>query len=525
MDERRSHRTLPPAASGGSGGRLRRPGGAAGQEREVNAQISRVAVAALVLLSALIVGTTYWQAWAASGLADRRDNSIQRVAEFEIDRGRILASDRRTVLARNIRKRVGDKTLYFRRYPTGGLFAHAVGYSTQLRSRTGLERSQNDFLTAANANLNTVLDRTLDRLRGKTIKGNDVVLTLNPRAQRVAMGALAGNCGAVAAIEPATGRVLVLASRPTYNPNLVEQRGGFARITRKRGGCQSPLLNRATSGLYPPGSIFKVVTGSAALESGKFTPESRFNDPGYCIEYGRRVQNYDTTRPYGGVNLYQGLQYSINSVFCEIGKKLGGIEILDQSRRFGFYSDPPLDTPPDERSPSGLYKDGKLYFPEDNFKVDPGRLAFGQERMLVTPIQMAMVAGTVANGGIVMRPTLVQRVQARDGQRVSRIRPSELGRAISATTARELTAMMGSVVSSGTGTAAQISGVSVAGKTGTAETGVSGRNVTWFIAFAPAERPRVAIAVVLENQSGTGGTTAAPIAKQVMEALLPSSRT
>jgi peptidoglycan glycosyltransferase len=491
----------------------------------MNAQISRVAVAALVMLAALIVATTYWQVWAAPALAERRDNSIQRVAEFQVDRGRIFASNGRTVLARNMRKKVGGKTLYFRRYPTGGLFAHAVGYSTQVRSRTGLERSQNDFLTAANENLSTVVDTTLDRLRGSTIKGNDLILTLNSGAQRVAMGALTGNCGAVAAIDPSTGRVLVLASRPTYNPNLVEKPGGFARITRKRGGCQSPLLNRATSGLYPPGSIFKVVTGAAALESGKFTPASRFNDPGYCLEYGRRVQNYDTTSPFGSVNLHQAMQYSINSVFCEVGKRINGLTILDQARRFGFYSDPPLDTPPEERSPSGLYDDGRLYFPEDRFQVDPGRLAFGQERMVVTPLQMAMVAGAVANRGVVMRPTLVQRVESREGKVVTRLDPSDLGRAMSAQTAGELRAMMESVVSAGTGTNGQISGVRVAGKTGTAETGVAGRNVTWFITFAPAERPRVAIAVVLENQSGTGGTTAAPIAKRVMEALLPAGRT
>jgi penicillin-binding protein A len=317
----------------------------------------------------------------------------------------------------------------------------------------------------------------------------------------------------------------VLASRPTYNPNLVERPGGFARITRRRGGCGSPLVNRATAGLYPPGSIFKVVTGAAALESGKFTPQSRFVDPGYCIEYGRRVENYDTSSPFGSVNLHQALQYSINSVFCEIGKRLGGLEILEQARRFGFYSDPPLDTPPEERDPSGLYSEGDLYQPKDRFDVDPGRLAFGQERMLVTPLQMAMVVATVANRGVVMQPRLVQRVQARDGSLVSRPKSSELGRVMSEETARDLTAMMQSAVSSGTGTAAQLSGIPVAGKTGTAETGVAGRNHTWFIAFAPADRPRVAIAVVVENQSGTGGTVAAPMAKQVMEALLPSGRT
>jgi peptidoglycan glycosyltransferase len=491
----------------------------------MNNQISRVAVAALVMLAALIVATTYWQVWAAPALADRRDNTIQLVAQFEVDRGRIFASDGRTVLATNTRRRVGGKTLFFRRYPTGGVFAHAVGYSTQVRSRTGVERSHNDFLTAANTNLSTVVDTTLDRLQGSTIKGNDLILTLHPRAQGVALRALAGNCGAVAAIDPATGRVLVLATRPTFDPNQVERPGGFARITRPRGGCRSPLLNRATSGLYPPGSIFKVVTGAAALESGRFSPASPFSDPGYCTVYGRRVNNYDTTSPFGGVNLHQAMQYSINSVFCNIGKSLGGIAILDQGRRFGFYSDPPLDTPPEERSPSGLYDDGKLFFPDDDFDVDPGRLAFGQERMLVTPLQMAMVAGAVANRGVVVRPTLVRRVEARSGKVVTRFEPEDLGRAMSAQTAAQLAAMMASVVSGGTGTAAQIPGVSVAGKTGTAETGVSGRNVTWFIAFAPVESPRVAIAVVLENQTGTGGTTAAPIAKQVMEALLRSRRT
>jgi penicillin-binding protein A len=491
----------------------------------MNHQISRVAVAALVMLAALIVATTYWQVWAAPALAERRDNTIQLVAQFEVDRGRIFASDGRTVLATNTRRRVGGKTLFFRRYPTGGVFAHAVGYSTQVRSRTGVERSHNDFLTAANTNLSTVVDTTLDRLRGSTIKGNDLVLTLHPRAQGVALRALAGNCGAVAVIEPATGRVLVLATRPTFDPNQVERPGGFARISRPRGGCRSPLLNRATSGLYPPGSIFKVVTGAAALESGRYSPASPFSDPGYCTVYGRRVNNYDTTSPFGGVNLHQAMQYSINSVFCNIGKSLGGIKVLDQARRFGFYSDPPLDTPPEERSPSGLYDDGKLFFPDDNFAVDPGRLAFGQERMLVTPLQMAMVAGAVANRGVVMRPTLVRRVEARGGKVVTRFEPEELGRAMGAQTAGELAAMMASVVSGGTGTTAQIPGISVAGKTGTAETGVSGRNVTWFIAFAPVESPRVAIAVVLENQTGTGGTTAAPIAKQVMEALLRPGRT
>jgi peptidoglycan glycosyltransferase len=372
------------------------------------------------------------------------------------------------------------------------------------------------------------VDRTLDKLRGITQRGNNVVTTLDVRGQRAAVEALAGKCGAAVAVEPETGRVLVMASAPTFDPNLAERR--FARISQISGPCQpaAPLLNRASQGLFIPGSIFKIVTATAALDSGRFNPSSTFVDRGYCIEYGKKVFNYsDQSGPnvFGTVDFGDAVENSINSVFCEIGKKLGGLEILEQARRFGFYSDPPLDTPPEERSASGLYDDGKLYQPEDNFKVDPGRLAFGQERMLVTPMQMAMVAGTVGNGGVVMRPTLVQRVESRDGQVISRLDSDNLGRALSEQAARELAAMMESVVASGTGTAAQISGIRVAGKTGTAETGVAGRNHTWFIAFAPAEKPRVAIAVVVENQSGTGGTIAAPIAKQVLEALLPSGRT
>jgi len=486
----------------------------------VNPQISRLALAALALLVALIVATTYWQTWAVAGLEARKDNAIQRVAQFSIRRGVMYASDGRTVLAANRRKKVKGQTLYFRRYPQRGLAAHAVGYSTQVRFRTGLERSLNDYLTGANAHLDTVLDTTLDRLRGVTIKGNNAVLTLNARAQRVALKALAGNCGAIVALEPRTGKVLVMASSPTYDPNAVEQ--NYRLIKRIRAACRpaSPLLNRAANGTYAPGSTFKVVTAAAALDSGRYKLSSTFVDPGYCIEYGKRVQNYDTTRPFGRVNLLQALQHSINSVFCEIGKTLGPETLVRYAKRFGFYSRPPLETPEDERTASGLYRKGRLFEPKDSSQADPGRFAFGQERLLVTPLQMAMVAATVANGGIVMKPHLVARILSPGGSVVTRTKPRRLNRALKPESARDLTLMMEAAVSAGTGTAAAIPGIRVAGKTGTAETGVKGRNTTSFIAFAPVDAPRVAIAVILENQSGTGGKTAAPIAKTVMEALL-----
>jgi peptidoglycan glycosyltransferase len=482
----------------------------------MNRQITRVAVVALVLLASLIVATTYWQAYAAPELAERQDNSIQRVAQFTVKRGQIYAADRRTLLATNKRVRVAGQTLYFRVYPQRGLAAHVVGYSTQVRSRAGLERSENDFLTGSNLNLNTVVETTLDKLRGSTVEGNDLITTIRPGAQRIALNALGGRCGGAVALEPSTGKVLVSVSSPTYDPNLIEE--NFGAAARPKFGC-APLINRVTAGLYAPGSSFKVVTAAAALDSGQFNAESRFNDPGFCEEYGKRVNNYDTSSPFGNVNLVEAMQYSINSVFCNMGKAIGGRSIVAAMKRFGFYSVPPLETPVNERSASGLYDKGKLFDPKEDSEVDPGRLAFGQERLQITPLQMAMVAAAIANGGTVMKPTVVDRIVGPDGSTVARTRPQALGRAVESDHARSIAEMMEKVVCCGTGGAGRLS-VPTGGKTGTAETGVEGRNTTWFIAFAPVDRPRVAVAVALEKQSGTGGTTAAPIARQIMQALI-----
>ena len=492
----------------------------------MNRQIAQLALIGLALIGALIVGTTYWQTWAAAGLADRQDNAIKLVAQFSIKRGLIRAADG-TILATNRRKRTkSGQTVYFRRYPTAGLFAHLVGYSTVSRSRTGLEASENDYLTGSNTNLTTILNKTLTQLRGATLKGNDLWLTVQPRAQRIAMAQLAGKCGAAVALDPRTGAVLVMASRPTYNPNLVEK--NFGLISRVHAACQSPapLLNRATDGLFTPGSSFKVVTSAAALDSGRYTINSTFVDRGYCIEYGQRVHNFaDQSGPevFGTVNFLQALEHSINAVFCQIGQTIGATAILNSAKRFGFYKDPPLDTPSNERSPSGLYRRGRLFFPSRPDQVDVGRLAFGQGPAtadpLVTPLQMAMVAAGVANQGVVMRPYVVGRVTAPDGSTIERTKPHKYHRAMHTSTAQALNQMMQAVVTGGTGTAAQIPGIRVAGKTGTAETG-GPLNTTSFIAFAPADAPRVAVAVVLQNQTGAGGTTAAPIAKAIMESIL-----
>ncbi|TMM27663.1 MAG: penicillin-binding protein 2 [Actinobacteria bacterium] len=492
----------------------------------MNRQITKLAVASLILLAALIVATTYWQTWASAGLAEKQDNAIQRVAQFRIKRGLIRAADG-TILATNVRRKVGGQTLYFRRYPTGRLFADLVGYSTQGRSRAGVEQSENAYLTSSNANLSTIFNKTIDRIKGVTITGNDLILSVRPSIQRLANQQLAGKCGAAVVMNPKTGKVYALASQPTYDPNLVENH--FNLIKAPGAPCHpaAPLLNRATDGLFTPGSTFKVVTATAALDSHKFTPESTFYDPGYCIEYGKQVSNAASpdgpVESFGHPTLALGLQHSINSVFCNVGKALGAGTILEYMKKFGFYKDPPLETPANEKVPSGLYNGGRLFFPSHPAtQVDPGRLAFGQERLAVTPLQMAMVASTIANGGVAMDPQVLNRVVDAGGHTVVRIQPQKLRRVMSPQTAGEITSMMVAAVNDGTGGAAAIPGISVAGKTGTAETGSSGINTTWFICFAPADHPQVAVAVTLENQTGFGGTTAAPIAKLLMQAGLSS---
>jgi len=497
----------------------------------VNKQISRVALVALLLLAALIVGTTYWQVWAAPGLAARQDNAIERVAQFRIKRGLIYASDGKTVLAANKAVKKAGETLFFRRYPTNGFASQVVGYSTQGRSRAGIERQENAYLTASNANLGTIWSKLTDKLKGTTVTGNNLVLNLNVKAQKLAESALAGNCGSAVVLNPKTGAVEVMASSPTYDPNKIESPNGYASILHSPSACpgsSSALLNRATQGLFVPGSTFKTVTAAAALDSGKFKQDSRFDDPGYCTEYGKQISNAlnpdQTAESYGNVDFLAAYEHSINAVFCNIGKSLGAKTVLDEAKKFGFYSKPPIELPSNEVAPSGLYnlQKGALY---DNPKiVDPGRLAFGQEHLLATPLQMALVAAAVANNGTIMTPHLVKKVTAPGGGTVVKFKPQIWRKAMKPATAAILNQFMQAVVTGGTGTTAAIPGVAVAGKTGTAETKDNHVYTAWFIFFAPADNPTVAGAVVLEHQlNGFGGSVAAPIARQLMEALLPAT--
>jgi peptidoglycan glycosyltransferase len=272
----------------------------------VNTQLRHISVIALVLLAVLIGSTTYWQTWARAGLADRKDNSVSIINRLTVDRGKILASDG-TVLANNRSHRKKGLTIFTRHYPQNDLAPQVIGYSTSAGTTTGLEASLDDYLTGANTNLSNTLKEELDKLGGRTVKGNNVILTLRPAVQRLALNELAGRCGEVVELDAKTGAVYAMASSPTYNANLIEQPKGFAKIGRIKGTCgdKTALQNNATAGRYPPGSTFKLVTASAALDTGAVTPTTGFYDPGYCHEYGQKVYNSAAptrrrrTRPLG----------------------------------------------------------------------------------------------------------------------------------------------------------------------------------------------------------------------------------
>jgi peptidoglycan glycosyltransferase len=492
----------------------------------VNKQLRHVCVTALILLAALIVSTTYWQTWAVGSLANRQGNATELIARLTVDRGKILAVG--NLLATNRRHHKRGITVFTRHYPQNDLAPQVVGYATTLGTTTGLEQSLDDYLTGANTNLSNTFKQELDKLGGQTVKGDNVQLTLRPDIQRLALQQLAGRCGAVVVLDAKTGAVLTMASSPTYNANLMVQPNGYNTVKKIKGTCgdASALVNNAAAGLYPPGSTFKMVTAAAALDSGAFTPTSPFNDPGYCIEYGQHVSNAgnpDQNGPeaFGNVTLAQGFEHSINSVFCNIGKQIGGEEILKYAKRFGFYSLPPLETPSDERQISGLYKNFKLYDPTSESQIDPGRLAFGQFNLLATPLQMAMVGQAIANGGKEMQPYLVNKIVAPDGSLVAKTTPQVLGQPIKPSTAAELNQMMQLVVQGGTAAGIFPASLKVAGKTGTAELGLGTVYDAWFVCFAPADHPRYVVAAVVEKQpNGFGASVSAPIAKAILEKLM-----
>lgn len=475
----------------------------------MSAPIGRLFAVIVVLFALLVVFTTRWTVIDASSLNNNSLNRLTLVSQLRIKRGRILANDG-TVLARSVPAGGGT---WKRTYPTGSLFSQAVGYSNLTDgSAAGLELSDGSDLRGLQTGLNSVFGQLTP-----TRVGDDVYTSLDPKAQRAARQALGGQDGSVVALNPRNGAVLVMYSNPSYNDNGANPCGAHTS-----GTC----FNRATQAQYAPGSTFKVVTASAGLDSGLYTPNSTINGNSPLTVSGVPLAN-DGNQSWGPQSLTTALTYSINTIFAQVAERVDRSRMADYMKRFGFYSTPPLDYPPSEMRASNVIGSNGKPIPPGSPNEDIGRIGIGQGGLSVTPLQMAMVAAAVANGGKLMTPHLTTRVVNSDGATVKTIGPSVHSQVMSATAAHELIQMMTRVVEEGTGTAVRLPGISVAGKTGTASKGVPGSNITQpsFLAIAPANNPRVVIDVTVDtSQGGFGGTVAAPIAKAVLQTLLSEGR-
>jgi penicillin-binding protein A len=472
----------------------------------MNQPVLRLYLLVIVLFGVLVVFTSRWTVFEAEALRDNELNRRALLQEQKIRRGTIRSADGE-VLARAV-PRPGDT--FGRRYPTGELFAHAIGYSYTSIGRAGLERSRNDVLTGERTELVSAFESIL----GRSNEGDDIRTTLNAEAQQVALDALesSGHRGALVALGTKTGRVLAMASNPSYDPNGLDDRRTFARLNRDQENA--PLVNRATQNGYPPGSTMKVVTAAAALDSGRYRPDSRVDGSNGKPISGVPLNNFGN-QDFGEIDLTFALTNSVNTVWATVGEDLGGRTMQRYMERFGFYAEPPMDYPDEQMSASGVRKQGQLV-PMTDDSVDVGRVAIGQGDLFSTPLQMATVAQTIGNGGVRLEPHIMARSIDPDGRTVDEVEPEEVEQAISRQTARDLTGMMTKVVEEGTGTAAALEGVDVAGKTGTAELNTEGLNQPWFMCFTPD----VAVAVTLERfQGGTGGVDAAPIARAVLQVL------
>jgi peptidoglycan glycosyltransferase len=466
-------------------------------------QIIRLFGVIVALFAVLIVFTSRWTVIDASSLQNNSLNALPLLAELKIKRGRILADDGR-VLARSVP--APGKT-WNRSYPTGPLFSQPVGYAIASEARmAGLERSDGAYLRGAPTGLSSIFGPiSPDEV------GDDVYTTLDPRAQQAAVAALGGQAGSVVALDPRTGAVKVMYSSPSYNDN-------HPSAPCPQPGC---LLNRATQASYAPGSTFKIITATAAIDSGLYTPNSVIDGKSPLLVSGVPLQN-DGNQNWGPQTLTTAMTYSINTIFAQVAERVGRATIAQYMKRFGFYSLPPLDYPADEMRASDIVSFTGHPLPPASPQEDIGRVGIGEGGVSVTPMQMAMVAGAVANGGRLMRPHLTSRVVNPAGVTVKSVTPSVYSQVMKPSTAAEVTQMMTKVVEEGTGTAVQL-GVPVAGKTGTASIGPSGSNLTQpsFVAFAPAQNPRIVIDVTIDrSQGGFGGTVAAPIAKAVLQVLL-----
>ncbi|MBJ7353888.1 MAG: hypothetical protein JHC98_03610 [Thermoleophilaceae bacterium] len=471
----------------------------------MNKPIRRVFFVVVFLFALLAFYTTRWTVFEARSLNQNALNKIPAQKNAKKPRGAILTANGR-VLARSVKRSDGE---YVRRYPQGELFSHPVGYSFAFYGQSGLEKYYDDRLTGRTKSVGSILDQLLGR-------GGDeqsMITNLDRGAQQLAQTEMAGRKGAVVVMEPRTGRIPVYLSIPSFPPAAMGTNAGVKSLNSDN--QNSPLVDRVSDATYPPGSTFKVVTATAALDSGTMTTESTVDGNSPQTFASKPLQN-DFNQQFGPTNLETALTYSVNTAFGNIGVDLGPDRLLEYMKRYGFYEPPPVDLPPGQLLSSGLRRGGDLLPADANF--DLARTAIGQERLAVTPIQMATVAATVANNGVRMEPRIARAFRDDYGRTTLKVSPERATRVMKPSTAEELNKMMRKVVEEGTGGAANIGDLRMAGKTGTAE--VRGGNQAWFIGFAPYDNPKYAVAVTIEKTQLFGGQVAAPIAADVLQYLL-----
>ena len=488
----------------------------------MNKPIRTISIFCLLLFLALMLNATYLQYYRAGALDEDPRNRRVIEAAFSAERGAILVG--RDPVAQSVES--GDEYEFQREYPMPFKYAPVTGWFSYF-SQTGIEQSQNEVLSGDDSLL--FVTRLVDLLSNSSPKGGSVQLTVDPAAQDAAYAGLdelpGAAQGAVVALEPSTGKVLAMVSTPTFDPNVMASHdfGAVADAEKRlREDPAEPLLNRAIQTTLPPGSTFKIVTAAAALESGNY-PNSDAQVPGGATYQLPLTTGADNVVDNGGrscgtgrIPMIQAMEQSCNTSFAALADELGAEAMREQAEGFGWNSEYLEDL-----SPQAISR-----YPDDLDEPQTALSGFGQGSVTSTPLQMAMVVSAVANGGVVMRPYLVDEVRSPELDVLDKTEPEEFSEAVSASTAEELKEMLVSTVANGTATPAAIPGVDVGGKTGTAE---SGRPdvppYAWFVSFAPADDPQVAVAVMIQKADIprgeiAGGAVAGPIAKRVMEAVI-----
>ena len=477
------------------------------------APLRRVGIAVMALFVTLFLSASYIQVVVSEEIADDDRNVRKLYESFSAERGQILAGG--IPIATSIP--VDNQFRYLRTYPYADLYAPVVGYYTLNQGNAGIESALNPVLTGRASS--QILDQLTALVTGSTPEGASVQLTLDPEIQQIAYDAMGDRRGAVVVLDPSTGRVLAMVSTPSYDPNLLAAHstssvlGAYNELSEDP---DNPLANRAIAGdQYFPGSVFKVLMTAAALESGDYTAESEFLNPAELpLPLSTKSVKNSGGRLCGGeqtTTLAEAFRLSCNIPYAELGLELGETAIGSMADDFGFGAtlEIPLQVTP-SNFPRGL-DDAQLMLS-----------SFGQFDVRVTPLQVAMLSAGVANGGVLMKPNLVDQVIAPNLRVLQSYEPTIYSRPLSPQVAQEMTRMMVNNVSQGVASAARIPGISVAGKTGTAETGIGDGRSFWFTGFAPAENPELVIAVVIEGSSpeGTANSIASPVAKTIMEAVI-----